>query len=176
MFKIAPTLDSENLLLRPLIEQDFDDLFSCAGNKRVWAGHPSTERYKKENFKQWFSDALASKNSLAIIEKSTNKIIGSTRFYFDGIPENAVAIGYTFLSYQYWGGNVNKELKAMMLSYAFEFYESVWFHISPINIRSQKAILKIGASYVKEKTVSLGGSEPSLWRFYKIVNPLTQNK
>jgi len=77
---------------------------------------------------------------------------------------------------QYWGGNVNKELKAMMLNYAFEFYESVWFHISPINIRSQKAILKIGASYVKEKTVSLGGSEPSLWRFYKIVNPLTQNK
>ena len=176
MFSQAPKLDSDNLLLRPMTPNDFEGLFACAGDKNVWAGHPSPNRYKKDQFKTWFSDAIDNGNALTIVRKKTGEIIGSTRFYFEESNSDSVSIGYTFIAHKYWGGDVNSELKATMLNYAFKHFSSVWFHVSPINVRSQKAVLKLGAKFIGSKHASLLGGEPIDWYFYKIEKKDWQSK
>ena len=63
-----------------------------------------------------------------------------------------MAVGFTFLSRLHWGGKVNAEMNDLMLAHAFTWAKRVWFHVGIDNIRSQKAMEKIGA---KNKTHSL---------------------
>lgn len=142
----------ENHLLRiiPLGERDFTRLFSVASDPLIWEQHPIKDRYQKEVFQHFFNDAVVSGSAFLIFEKTSNELIGSTRFY-DYKPElSSVAIGYTFLARKYWGGNYNMSIKKLLLDYAFQFVNSVKFHIGTTNIRSQKAILKIGAKKINE--------------------------
>lgn len=166
-FDTQPSLSGETIWLKPISADDFDGLFACGGDHRVWAGHPSTERYKRENFKQWFADALKSGGALTVFDSANNEIIGSSRYYFEGTPKGAVAIGYTFLAYRCWGGLFNAELKKLMLGHAFKSFETVYFHIATTNGRSQRAIAKIGATDVGEQLLQLSDNEQA-WRVYRI--------
>jgi len=56
-----------------------------------------------------------------------------------------LAIGLTFLARSHWGGRVNSEMKSLMLDHAFTWAQRVWFHAGIDNIRSRKALEKIGA-------------------------------
>jgi RimJ/RimL family protein N-acetyltransferase len=55
-----------------------------------------------------------------------------------------VEVGWTFLARDRWGGAWNGEMKRLMLDHAFRFADSVLFLIGPDNIRSQRAVGKIG--------------------------------
>ena len=50
----------------------------------------------------------------------------------------------TFLARSHWGGRCNGELKELMLRHAFRFVDSVVFFVSPENVRSRRAMEKIG--------------------------------
>ena len=79
-----------------------------------------------------------------MVDRASDEVIGSSRYY-DWNPAAAeVAIGYTFLARTHWGGVTNRELKGLMLAHAFRFARRVWFHIGVDNIRSRKAMEKIG--------------------------------
>lgn len=166
-FNFQPTLSNENYLIRPLHENDFDDLFEYASDKKLWEGHPAKDRYKIEQFKKWFESAIGSNEAVVFIDKLTDKAIGSSRFYVVDSEPDDISIGYTFLARQYWGGKANYEIKTLMLGYAFKYFDVVWFHIAPSNIRSQKATKKIGGVFSHETNANLSGKlEP--WMFYKI--------
>jgi hypothetical protein len=79
-----------------------------------------------------------------VIDRKTPKIIGSSRYFGFEPTKREIEIGWTFLARSHWGGNYNKELKRLMLDHAFRFVESVVFLIGPTNVRSQKAVEKIG--------------------------------
>lgn len=139
-------LEDNIIKLVPLNASDFDALFEVASDPLIWEQHPSRDRYKKEVFQLYFDGAISGKTAFLIIEKSTDKIIGSTRYY-DFKPENSsIAIGYTFLAREYWGGQFNRSSKKLLLDHAFQFVDKVYFHIGATNIRSQMAIKKIGAT------------------------------
>jgi RimJ/RimL family protein N-acetyltransferase len=55
-----------------------------------------------------------------------------------------------------------------MLQYAFQFVDSVLFHIGANNIRSQKAIERLGASKIGELEVKYYGEESKLNFVYEI--------
>ena len=55
-----------------------------------------------------------------------------------------------------------------MLDYAFEFVDSVIFHVGHQNIRSQKAMEKLGAIKWGESEMSYYGEAPHLNFIYKI--------
>ena len=59
-------------------------------------------------------------------------------------------IGWTFLERAFWGGTYNRELKSLMLGHAFRFVDRVLFVVGENNIRSQKALEKIGAKFLKK--------------------------
>ena len=144
------TLHDHLTKLIPLEESDFERLYAVASDPLIWEQHPSKDRYKREVFKTYFDGAVESQSAFLIFEKATGELMGSTRFY-DFKPDGpSVAIGYTFLTCKYWGGKYNHAVKKLLLDHAFQFVNTVFFHIGADNIRSQKAILNIGAAKVNE--------------------------
>ncbi|WP_346239445.1 GNAT family N-acetyltransferase [Niabella insulamsoli] len=157
---IQPKLESENILLSPLNERDFDTLYLAASNPKIWEQHPNKERWKKEVFKTFFVGAIQSKGAFKIIDKSSDSVIGSTRFYDLSEQESSIQIGYTFYKTEYWGRGTNNLVKTLMLDYIFNYVSKVYFHIGANNIRSQKAIVKLGALKVGEQEVTYFGEKP----------------
>jgi RimJ/RimL family protein N-acetyltransferase len=143
-------LEDELTRLIPLQENDFERLYTVASDPLIWEQHPTSDRYKREVFKLFFDGAVESRTAFLIFEKVTNELIGSTRYYDYKADVPSIAIGYTFLARKYWGGSHNKSVKKLMINYAFQYVDSIFFHIGANNIRSQKAILKIGAKKVNE--------------------------
>ena len=82
---------------------------------------------------------------MTCIDKCSEVIIGSSRFHGFDESLSEVEIGWTFLARKYWGGKYNGEMKLLMLSHAFKFVSSVVLLAGPDNIRSQRAIEKLGA-------------------------------
>src|SRR5690349_21474787 len=104
-FNLQPDfLQDEITKLIPLQEDHFEELYKVASDPLIWEQHPIKDRYKKEVFLPFFETAVQAKSSFLILDKQTNEIIGTTRFY-DYKPENSsIAIGYTFISRKFWGG------------------------------------------------------------------------
>jgi RimJ/RimL family protein N-acetyltransferase len=150
-----PTLTGSSLLLRPLVEEDFDALFEAASDPLIWEQHPDRERYTLERFKIYFRSGIESKGALAVCDLKTGQIIGSSRFTDHNPEKSFVAIGYSFLKRSYWGGKFNLEMKTLMLDYAFRFVKSVYFVVGKSNFRSQQAMAKIGGIVVTEMQPSI---------------------
>jgi RimJ/RimL family protein N-acetyltransferase len=143
-FELQPYLVGELLEVRPLKPEDWENLFAVASDPLIWAQHPARDRYKEEVFREFFREALESGGALVVVDRETQKIIGSSRYFGFDPGKREIEIGWTFLARSYWGGKYNGELKRLMLNHAFQFVESVVFLIGRTNVRSQKALEKIG--------------------------------
>jgi len=170
-FDLQPNLKGELIELRPLTPEDWSDLFSVASDALIWEQHPESDRHKEDVFKVFFREALESGGAFVIIDKKSQQIIGSTRFY-DYVPEKSeIEIGWTFLARRYWGGRYNRELKQLMLAHAFKFVENVVFYVGQDNIRSQKATERIGGIRNGMVEKASGSGRPSLNVKYVIKKP-----
>ena len=145
MFDLQPTLTGTLITLRPLREDDFPALFAVASDPLIWEQHPNWDRYKEEVFRDFFRVAMESKGALVAIDNTDGQVIGSSRYYGYNPDVSEVEIGWTFLARKYWGGVYNGEMKQLMLEHAFEHVNTVVFIIGETNIRSQRAVEKIGA-------------------------------
>ena len=141
---LQPTLKGDRLSLRPLRNEDSEALFKAASDPKIWEIHPIPDRYTPEVFKTYFENLIESKGALAITDNQTGEIVGTSSFYGYHPEEKSVIIGYTFLTRKYWGGSFNREIKKLMMDYAFQFVETCIFHVGADNIRSRKALEKIG--------------------------------
>ena len=144
-FDLQPHLKGELLDLRPLATDDWDELFAVASDPLIWEQHPERDRYTENVFRTFFKEALESGGAFAIIDRKSQHIIGSTRFYGYDPEKSEIEIGWTFLARKYWGGRYNAEMKQLLLNHAFKFVESVVFFVGGDNVRSQKAMEKVGA-------------------------------
>lgn len=153
-FDLQPTLEDETLRLRPLREDDWDELFAVASDRLIWEQHPAPDRYQEKVFREFFREAMDCGGALVVIDRKTGRIIGSSRYIdYDG-KRSEIEIGYTFLTRAYWGGAANREMKDLMLGHAFRFVRHVVFLVGPDNIRSQKAMEKIGGVRVEPRVKS----------------------
>jgi RimJ/RimL family protein N-acetyltransferase len=143
-FDRQPILRGELLELRPLRADDFADLYRVAGDPLIWEQHPERDRYLEPVFRAFFDEALASGGALVALDRATGQIIGSSRFHGYDPEQGVIEIGWTFLARAYWGGRYNGEMKRLMLDHAFQQVERVIFIIGPDNLRSQRAVEKIG--------------------------------
>src|SRR5437868_12095956 len=155
-FDLQPVLKGELLGLRPLRPEDFHDLYAVASDPLIWEQHPIKDRYQEEVFKVFFREALESGGALIAIDSKTGQVIGSSRFYGYDEEKSEVEIGWTFLARSHWGGIYNREMKQLMLRHAFQFVNNVVFLIGPQNLRSQRAIEKIGGVRVGSRPDTTG--------------------
>jgi RimJ/RimL family protein N-acetyltransferase len=144
-FDLQPTLKGKLLELRPLRPEDFANLYAVASDPLIWEQHPNKDRYKEEVFKVFFRDALDSGGALIAIDSRDGRVIGSSRFHGYDKEKSEIEIGWTFLARSHWGGLFNREMKHLMLRHASRFVDSVVFLVGPQNLRSQRALEKIGA-------------------------------
>lgn len=165
---LQPVLVGNTVRVRPLEQSDFDALYRAAADPKIWELHPDSTRYKRDVFQErFFEGAMSSKGALAVEEKNTGRIIGSSRYYEWRPDSDEISIGYTFLERNHWGDGTNRELKDLMLAHICQWAEVVWFHVGKVNMRSRLAVEKLGATLSHEKDRELKG-KPYVQLYYKL--------
>ena len=91
-----------------------------------------------------------------ILDRRDGRVIGSSRFHGYNELASEIEIGWTFLARSHWGGTYNREVKQLMIQHALRFVKRVVFLIGAQNIRSQRAIEKIGAVRVGQRRDAAG--------------------
>ena len=161
VFELQPHLKGGLIELHPLKPDDWDELFAVASDSLIWEQHPERDRYKEDAFRVFFKEALESGGAFVIIDRKSRQMIGSTRFYGYDPEKSEIEIGWTFLARKYWGGRYNAEMKRLLLNHAFKFVETVVFFVGEDNVRSQKAMEKVGAIKVGTATRTYGNHPPT---------------
>jgi N-acetyltransferase len=158
---LQPILQSDLITLLPLKESHIEELYAAASDIETWNQHPNPLRYQREHFDVYCNGALQSNSAFVIVDNATNTIIGSSRYYGYDDADNSILIGYTFFTYTYFGKGYNANCKKLMLDYIFQYVEKVIFHVGEKNIRSQKAMLKLGGKLVGTASVNYFGEPPN---------------
>ena len=104
----------------------------------------------RDGIPAWVEHALAMRDAgreLPFAIVAGQRIVGSTRFYDIDLSVPTLAIGYTFHAATVWRTHVNTANKRLLLGHAFDALgaQSVFFHTSQLNLRSQAAIERLGA-------------------------------
>jgi len=167
-FELQPTLTGERLELRPLRADDWDATFAAASDPLIWEQHPDSDRYKPDVFRRYFDGGLASGGAFAVIDRRTGRIVGCTRYNGYDEAGSRIEIGWTFLTRDYWGGSYNREMKRLLVDHALRFVERVVFSVGKTNIRSQRAMEKIGG--VRSGTRINGAGHDSV--VFEITSPI----
>lgn len=166
-FDFDPVLTGTTIRLRSIRPDEFEALYGVARDPLIWAQHPAKQRSQRDVFEKWFEDGLA-QHALVVEEVTTQRVVGSSRYYDWNATTREVAIGFTFLARDHWGGTTNAQMKRLMLDHAFKWARTVWFHVDPGNTRSRKAMEKIGGVYSHTVALGLFGAAPREYVFYRI--------
>jgi RimJ/RimL family protein N-acetyltransferase len=166
---LQPThLVNETLQLIPLQNSDFNGLYEAASDPLIWEQHPTPTRYQLAIFENYFKGAIESKGAFAIINTISKEYMGCTRFYNYNTANSTIHIGYTFFTRKYWGTGINSMVKKMMLQHIFNYVNSVLFHVGACNLRSQKAMDKIGAQKIGEAPIEYFAEKSNTNYIYEI--------
>jgi RimJ/RimL family protein N-acetyltransferase len=134
----------------------------------MWEVHPAWDRYKEPVFRAYFDANLASGGSLTTLERATGAVIGASRYWEYDPETNAVEIGATYLARAHWGSGVNREVKRLMIGHALGSVEAVNFRVGARNIRSRRALEKIGARLTGRTDISMTAGVPTEHVIYEI--------
>lgn len=152
MIAASLTLEGQYIRLEPLSFNRFDELCEASADESIWrwtasyALTPDQMRAYIETALSWQSEGTAL--PFAIIEKSSDRAIGSTRIAeIDRANRNA-EVGYTWINPRWQRTFVNTEAKYLLLRHAFETLDCirVWLRADALNERSRNAILRLGAT------------------------------
>jgi|SRR3984957_17376326 len=106
----------------------------------------------KEDFQHVVDKAMAEQERgesmvFATVERSSGRVIGSTRFMNIDRVNRHVEIGSTWIAPAWQRSAVNTEAKYLMLRHAFEVWQCMRVELKTdaLNQRSRNAILRIGA-------------------------------
>jgi N-acetyltransferase len=180
-FDRQPTLIGDRILLRPTTSDDWPAHWAIAADPLLWEVHPAWDRYKEPVFRAYFDANLASGGSLTTVERATGVVVGASRYWEVDPATNSAEIGATYLARAHWGGGINREVKRLMIGHALQVLDAVTFRIGAGNVRSRRAIEKIGARLSARTDMSIMAGVPTEHVIYEITRdefargPLTAN-
>ncbi|WP_035445037.1 GNAT family N-acetyltransferase [Bacillus sp. UNC41MFS5] len=144
------SLQGETVKLIPVNMNHLDGLWEAAKPDEIWT-YMATKIRSREEMEQMINAAIKARENgtdyTFTVVDNKNHIIGSTRF-LDILPNhNSAEIGSTWYHPNVWRTKVNTECKFLLLSHAFDVWNltRVQLKTDSRNIRSQKAIARIGA-------------------------------
>jgi RimJ/RimL family protein N-acetyltransferase len=137
--KLVPFSEKYEADLRKII---FDEELSFSVNCK---NDGDLARYMQNTMKQK-NEFMA--YPFIIIDKLTNEVAGSTRYGHMFFDNKRLEIGWTWYGRKFRGTGLNKACKFELFNYAFETmdFRRVQLSADVDNIRSQKAIAKLGAT------------------------------
>ncbi len=147
------TLEGKYVLLRPPSINDLEELSSAAQDGESWNNPYAlfpTPSEMSEYLQNLVKEEEQQKKTILpfiIIDKQSNKIVGSTRYLNIDYDNNHVEIGHTWIAKSYRRTVVNTESKFLMLQHAFENLNCIAVEIRTdiLNRISRKAIERLGA-------------------------------
>ncbi len=166
-----PCLSGELVDLRPATADDWPALFAVAGDPLIWEAHPAHDRWREPVFRAFFDAGLASGGMLVAIDRATGAVIGSSRYDVGRAGPGEIEIGWTFLARSHWGGRHNGEMKRLMLDHAFRFVRRAIFVIGEDNVRSRRAIERVGGTLTDRRHEAMMAGRPSPHVIYAIDRP-----
>lgn len=147
-------LQNDRSKLEPLTEKHYEHLLPIAMHTALWEFTGAKIR-NEADFRKYFDIALAERKSgrsypFAIFDKHKNQYAGCTRYANISFPDKKLEIGWTWYHPALQRSGINKATKILLLNFGFETLglNRIELKTSSLNIKSQGAMLKIGA--VKE--------------------------
>jgi N-acetyltransferase len=144
-------LDGEFVKLEPLKPEHLDSLCEVGLIAELWRLIP-TQIDSREAMKNYIETALDEQRRgvslpFVTIEKSSNKIVGSTRFGNIDVKNLRTEIGWTWINPQWQRTYINTEAKLLMLTHAFETWKCIRVELKTdvLNEKSRNAVLRLGA-------------------------------
>jgi len=150
MVNFERILQTDEVLLRPLLMENFEQLADLTNDQSMWT-YFTSDLSDKAVLRDWIADAILQKENktrlpFAVIDKASRKIVGSTSFGNISYRDKRIEIGWTWLGKEYQGKGINNQVKYLMISYCFEVldFERVEFKTDVLNIPARKALSRIG--------------------------------
>ncbi|GAB3537310.1 GNAT family protein [Pontibacter brevis] len=151
-FEKIPLLEDARVLLRPFQPSDTEALRTVAFDEEIWR-YMITRISNDTELEAWVQTAMngyesGTRYTFMIEDKATGQLAGSTSYGNISEPDSRLEIGWTWLSKAYWGSGMNRHCKFLLLRHAFEVLEMERVELKgdALNMRSRKAMLKIGAT------------------------------
>jgi RimJ/RimL family protein N-acetyltransferase len=143
-------LEGERIRLEPLSADHAQGLYNRGRMAADWAFMPRSCFIDMADVRQWVEEALQDPTQMpfTIMEKAKGRVVGSTRFLHMRPEHRTVEVGWTWLGQEWQRTGVNTEAKLLLLSHAFDRmgYIRVEFKTDARNLRSQRALERIGAT------------------------------
>lgn len=154
------TLIGSGVRLERLGQQHAESLFAMLSEPSLWSYIPCSPPTALSAMREYI--AAAERSSIdhsqipwAIVRQDTGQVCGTTRYSDIAPAHRQLEIGWTLLSPTVQRSFVNTACKLLLLSHAFEHMpfasgigcERVQLKCDHRNIRSQEAILRLGASF-----------------------------
>ncbi len=145
------TLEGRRVRLEPLTLAHHSALCDAGLDNELWRWIPTMIRTPDE-MRSYIETALEEQSKglslpFALIDKSSMRAIGSTRFGSIDRNNRRLEIGWTWLGRNYQRTSINTEAKYLLLRHAFEQLNAIRVELKTdsLNERSRRAILRIGA-------------------------------
>ncbi len=145
-------LENDRTRLEPLAESHYESLLPIALKREIWE-FTSADIKSEEDFRNYFNTALQERKDgnaypFAIYDKLHNQYAGCTRYGNISFAHKRMEIGWTWYDPTLQRSGINKACKFLLLSYGFETLglNRIELKTSLLNIKSQGAMLKIGAT------------------------------
>lgn len=148
-------LEDSKASLVQLEAKHTDDLYEYGKDESLWTHYTFREMRTYERFRDFIMASVTAMQegvneyTFCIIDKQTGKPVGTTSFLDIQPASKSLEIGRTWLAKHLHGTGFNIECKYLLLKHCFETLGliRVFFKTDSNNIRSQKAMEKIGAKY-----------------------------
>ena len=145
------TLEGKYVRLEPLSQAHAEPLVAAASGGELWNTIftiiPDAAGISSYIAAALTGQSLGKELPFVIINKSSNEVAGTTRFYDISALDRKAAIGYTWLSLDAQRTAINTEAKLLLLTHAFETWRCVRIELitDVLNEQSRAAILRLGA-------------------------------
>lgn len=143
-------LENNQVKLSPLTLENYHHLHTVASQEGLVQYSPSNIATPSA-LKNYLELALQQQDEhkafpLIVYSKSTAKYAGCTHYMNIDWKNKVLEIGSTWIGKEYHGTGLNTQMKHLMINHAFDVmeFEKVSFRIDERNIRSRKAVEKLG--------------------------------
>jgi len=144
------SLTGKYVRLEPMTEEHVPGLAAVGLDDSIWEHMLYGKVRSEKDIRNWVRDILSRPDlAFVVIHLETGRVAGATR-YLNIMPEfRGLEIGGTWYGLEFQRTAVNTECKYLLLQYAFETLGCirVQFKTDSRNVRSQRAIERLGAKY-----------------------------
>jgi N-acetyltransferase len=145
------TLEGPLVRLESMRKEHLEPLCLAGLEESIWRWSPEKIKSRGDMLR-YIERALDERRRgtalpLVTIDKSQNKIVGSTRFGNIDAKNRRAEIGWTWINPVWQRTFVNTEAKFLMLTHAFEVWKCIRVELKTdaLNEKSRNAILRLGA-------------------------------